>query len=127
MTNCVLDVLDRHGDSACIGPFLQLWTSHIRMGQDDELGLKRLAGLKMNSKDFESSPTLAEWTVMDLNDSKGERAVSRLPYDDGSLDVVMIQLSVDYHIYPLEVMGEASRVLTGRAVGSQLYSRIGYF
>jgi len=35
-------------DSAFIGPLLQLWTSHIQMGQDDELGLKRLAGLGMN-------------------------------------------------------------------------------
>jgi hypothetical protein len=35
----------------------------------------------------------------------------RLPYDGDCLNVVMIQLSVDYLIYPLEVIGGASCVL----------------
>jgi hypothetical protein len=71
MMNCISDVLLPDDDSAFIGPLPQLWMSHIRMGQDDKLGLKRLARFGMNSKDLGPSPTLTEWAV-DLNDSKGD-------------------------------------------------------
>ncbi|KAL3808180.1 hypothetical protein ACHAXA_006103 [Cyclostephanos tholiformis] len=109
MTNYVSDRLLRNGDSVL--DLCSSWTSHIRPGRGKELGLKRVAGLGMNAMELEANPTLTEWTVMDLNSAKNGGNVIRLPYDDGCFDVVMIQLSVDYLIYPLEVMREASRVL----------------
>lgn len=111
MTNYISDVLLRDGDSVL--DLCSSWTSHIRPGRGRELGLKRVAGLGMNARELEANPTLTEWTVMDLNDAAKDNGggVVRLPYDDGSFDVIMIQLSVDYLIHPLEVMREASRVL----------------
>lgn len=50
--------------------------------------------------------TGTEWTVMDLNTNN-----VKLPYTDASFDVVLLQLSIDYLIYPLEVLKETSRVL----------------
>jgi len=35
----------------------------------------------------------------------------KLPYEDESFDVIVLQLSIDYLIHPLEVLKEASRVL----------------
>ncbi|KAL3779649.1 hypothetical protein ACHAW5_003648 [Stephanodiscus triporus] len=105
MTSYVSDRLLRRDDSVL--DLCSSWTSHIRPGLREGLGLKRVAGLGMNAKELEANPSLTEWTVMDLNADGNVR----LPYDDGSFDVVMIQLSVDYLIHPLEVMREASRVL----------------
>ncbi len=81
------------------------WTSHIR--PERAMRLKRVAGLGMNAEELEANPALTERTVLDLNAD----ANVRLPYEDESFDVVLLQLSVDYLIHPLEVLREASRVL----------------
>lgn len=103
MTSYISDGLLRPGDSML--DLCSSWTSHIRPGRASEL--KRVAGLGMNAKELESNGALTEWTVQDLNADKNVK----LPYDDGSFDVILLQLSIDYLIHPLEVMGEASRVL----------------
>jgi ubiquinone/menaquinone biosynthesis C-methylase UbiE len=69
-----------------------------------------VAGIGMNSKELEANPALTEWAVLDLNANRNVK----LPYENASFDVVMCQLSIDYLIYPLEVMKEISRVLKVR-------------
>ncbi|KAL7551620.1 hypothetical protein ACHAWF_016580 [Thalassiosira exigua] len=101
MTGYISERLVKPGDSVL--DLCSSWTSHISSGSD----LKRVAGLGMNAKELEANPSLTEWTVLDLNADKN----ARLPYDDDSFDVVLLQLSIDYLIHPLEVLKEASRVL----------------
>ena len=79
------------------------WTSHVR----SSLQLRRLAGLGMNAEELATNALLTERTVLDLN-APGD---VRLPYDDASFDAVLLQLSVDYLVRPLDVLRETSRVL----------------
>ena len=46
-----------------------------------------------------------EWVVQDLNKKPS------LPFADSSFDVVLLQLSIDYLIAPLQLCNEISRVL----------------
>ena len=92
------------------------WTSHI----DPEIskGLKTVAGLGMNAEELKSNSILTDWTVQDLNSNKNVK----LPYEDGSFDVVLIQLSIDYLLYPVEVASELFRVLAKGGKVAILYS-----
>ena len=103
MTSYISDALLKPGDSVL--DLCSSWTSHIRPG--NTLELKRVAGLGMNAKELEANKALTEWTVQDLNKDTNVK----LPYEDESYDVILLQLSIDYLIHPLEVMKEASRVL----------------
>ena len=103
MTTYISDRFLQHGDSVL--DLCSSWTSHIR--QPNALQLTRVAGLGMNEKELEANPSLTEWTVMDLNANRN----FKLPYDDESFDKIILQLSIDYLIFPVEVMKEASRVL----------------
>lgn len=80
------------------------WTSHI----DPTVArtLRRVSGLGMNEQELEKNPVLTDWTVQDLNTDP--RLVK---YEDGSFDVVLCQLSIDYLTKPLEVLKEVGRVL----------------
>lgn len=98
MTNYISDTLLQSGDSVL--DLCSSWTSHIRPSSTKVL--KRVAGLGMNAKELEANTALTDWTILDLNVDKNVR----LPYEDGSFDVVMCQLSIDYLIHPLEVMKE---------------------
>ena len=103
MTSYISDRLLTSGDSVL--DLCSSRTSHIRPG--GTLELKRAAGLGMNAKELEANKALTDWTVLDLN---ADRNV-KLPYEDESFDVIVLQLSIDYLIHPLEVLKEASRVL----------------
>lgn len=111
MTSYISDRLLHPGDEVL--DLCSSWTSHIRKQQTSSSGeaiplsLKRVAGLGMNAKELESNPVLSDWTVLDLNAD----AKVKLPFEDESFDVVLLQLSIDYLIYPLEVLKEVSRVL----------------
>jgi len=112
MTTYISTRLLHTGDSVL--DLCSSWTSHIEQqhqqqhggGVGEKLDLKRVAGLGMNAKELEANTSLTEWTVMDLNTNN-----VKLPYADASFDVVLLQLSIDYLIYPLEVLKETSRVL----------------
>lgn len=107
ITSYISDKLLHPGDSVL--DLCSSWTSHIRPSSPQ---LKRVAGLGMNAKELEANSALTEWVVLDLNADKDVK----LPYDDGSFDVIMCQLSIDYLVNPLKVMKEASRVLKVRFV-----------
>ncbi|GAB6039459.1 methyltransferase domain-containing protein [Endothiovibrio diazotrophicus] len=73
-----------------------------------------VTGLGMNEEELAANPRLARRVVHDLN------AEPRLPFPDGSFDVLTCHLSVEYLIRPLAVFEEAARVLRpgGRVVVS---------
>ena len=101
MTSFISDKFLQSGDSVL--DLCSSWTSHI----SPDVQLKRVAGLGMNDKELEANKVLTEWTVTDLNADKN----MKLPYEDDSFDKIILQLSIDYLIHPLEVMKESSRVL----------------
>lgn len=90
------------------------WTSHIDRNRAEELNLKRISGLGMNQEELQANNVLTDYTVVDLN----AKSDVKLPYDDSVFDVVLCQLSIDYLIYPLNVLKEVGRVLKpgGRVV-----------
>jgi SAM-dependent methyltransferase len=102
MTSYISTRLLHSGDSVL--DLCSSWTSHIDQQQQPQqqqgggvgetLNLKRVAGLGMNAKELKAN----------TNNIK-------LPYTDSSFDIVLLQLSIDYLISPLEVLKESSRVL----------------
>eukprot|EP00899_Mesostigma_viride_P005493 jgi/Mesvir1/14945/Mv14621-RA.1 len=77
------------------------WISHFPKGYKQE----RIVGLGMNEPELKRNPVLTEYTVKDLN------VDPTLPYEDGTFDVVVNAVSVDYLARPLEVFKEMNRVL----------------
>jgi len=77
------------------------WVSHL----PDDVSYGRVAGLGMNAEELARNPRLTERIVQDLN------LTPRLPWDDGTFDVVGNAVSVQYLIRPVEVFAEARRVL----------------
>ena len=65
----------------------------------------RIVGLGMNSAEMADNPQLAEYLLKDIN------VDPLLPFDDESFDAVVITVSVQYLVHPLEVFSEVSRVL----------------
>eukprot|EP00980_Cylindrotheca_fusiformis_P011108 scaffold2553_cov138-Cylindrotheca_fusiformis.AAC.16 len=100
LTGYVSNEAIREGDSVL--DLCSSWTSHFTPSSKK---LDRLVGLGMNAKEMEANEALTEFVVQDLN-TKPE-----LPYKDQSFDTVLCQLSIDYLVYPLQVIKEAARVL----------------
>ncbi len=78
------------------------WVSHLPM----ETGYRQISGLGMNNEELARNPRLDDFIVHNLNTDP------RLPYADDSYDAVMIIVSIQYLIKPLEVFSEIARVLT---------------
>lgn len=83
------------------------WTSHIDKDTVEKLSLQRVAGLGMNEEELKANTVLNDYNVVDLNANPNVE----LPYSDSSFNVVLCQLSIDYLIFPLNVMKEVGRVL----------------
>lgn len=83
------------------------WVSHISeqvaLSPD---GRVRVTGLGMNAEELQHNPVLTDYIVQDLNISPW------LPYKDGTYQLVLLQLSVDYLTRPVEALREAHRVLS---------------
>jgi SAM-dependent methyltransferase len=77
------------------------WRSHLPAG----FVKQRMVGLGLNAEEMADNPDLDEYVVHNLN------AVSRLPFDDNYFDGVVITVSVQYLIRPLEIFGEVRRIL----------------
>ena len=77
------------------------WTSHL----PEKLRPASVSGLGMNRAELEQNPRLTDFQVHDLNDNP------RLPYTDGSFDVVLCTVSVEYLTRPLDVFADVARVL----------------
>jgi SAM-dependent methyltransferase len=104
MTEYISNTAIQPGRDKTILDLCSSWTSHI----DDDVARKltRISGLGMNNKELESNPTLTDWIVQDLNENPN---LSK--YENESFDVVLLQLSIDYLIKPLEVLKEVGRIL----------------
>jgi SAM-dependent methyltransferase len=77
------------------------WVSHL----DGIADSATVSGLGMNAAELVENPHLADYVIQDLN------VEPRLPYDDGSFDVVVCSLSVEYLVSPFDVFDEVARVL----------------
>lgn len=66
---------------------------------------RRIVGLGMNAVEMADNPQLSEYVLRDIN------ADPSLPFADAAFDAVVITVSVQYLIRPLEVFAEVSRIL----------------
>lgn len=77
------------------------WRTHWPAGHP----YRRIVGLGMNAAEMADNPQLSEYLLRDIN------ADPSLPFADASFDAVVITVSVQYLIHPLEVFAEVSRIL----------------
>jgi SAM-dependent methyltransferase len=77
------------------------WVSHL----PPETEYAEVIGLGMNAAELAANPRLARRLVQNLNRD------ASLPLDDGSIDAVMICVSVQYLQQPVAVLREVARVL----------------
>lgn len=62
----------------------------------------------MNEEELSANPAYAEWKVHDLNQSEKQEWTWLRP---DSLDIVICTVSINYLIYPVEVLKECYRLL----------------
>lgn len=77
------------------------WLSHL----PKDRVYSRVAGLGMNADELAANPQLGEWCVHNLNQNP------ELPYPDESFDRVLIVVSIQYLIQPVDVLSSVRRVL----------------
>lgn len=77
------------------------WRSHLPSG----FVKQRMIGLGLNAEEMADNPDLDEHVVQNLN------TTSRLPFTDDFFDGVVVTVSVQYMIRPLEIFAEVGRVL----------------
>jgi SAM-dependent methyltransferase len=77
------------------------WISHLPR----DLRLGRVAGLGMNERELAANPQLTDVCVHNLNDKP------KLPYARASFDRVVLAVSVQYLIHPVEVMSSVHQTL----------------
>ena len=77
------------------------WISHLPEGVD----YAQVSGLGMNAAELAANPRLNHSCVQDLN------ITPTLPFSDNAFDAVLITVSIQYLIKPVEVMTEISRCL----------------
>ena len=77
------------------------WDSHI----PTRLQSCRITGLGLNETELKNNQVLSDYVIHDLNRD------GRLPFSNGSFDVVLNTVSVDYLVNPIAVFREAGRVL----------------
>ena len=103
---CAREIInDRYRRSIAPGAtvldLMSSWVSHL----DGIADSTRVSGLGMNAEELAGNPRLADCAVQDLNREP------RLPYADGSFDVVICSVSVEYLVRPFDVFAEVARVL----------------
>ena len=77
------------------------WRSHWPEGHPKA----RMVGLGMNREEMEDNPDLDDVVVYDLN-----RNVE-LPFEDDTFDAVLITVSAQYLVHPVETFREVNRIL----------------
>ena len=77
------------------------WRSHWPEGHPKA----RMVGLGMNREEMEDNPDLDEVVVYDLN-----RNVE-LPFEDNTFDAVLITVSAQYLVHPVDTFQEVNRIL----------------
>uniref|UniRef100_A0A832A6C3 Methyltransferase domain-containing protein n=1 Tax=Desulfacinum infernum TaxID=35837 RepID=A0A832A6C3_9BACT len=77
------------------------WDSHIPA----TVKAAEVVGLGLNENELQGNEALSRYVLHDLN------ADPKLPFADGTFDVVLNTVSVDYMTRPFEVFGEVARIL----------------
>ncbi len=88
-------------DDPVILDLMASWDSHIPV----RLQSCRITGLGLNEVELKNNRVLSDYVIHDLNRD------GRLPFPDGSFDVVLNTVSVDYLVNPLGVFREVGRIL----------------
>ena len=91
-------VLPRDG---VILDLMSSWRSHM----PDDLPVEKLVGLGLNGVEMAENPQLDQAVVHDIN------ADPELPFDDGAFGAVVVTVSVQYIVRPVEVFRQVNRVL----------------
>jgi SAM-dependent methyltransferase len=81
------------------------WRSHI----PESVKAKRLVGLGLNRSEMENNPALTEIVVHNVNRHP------RLPFPDQTFDGVVMTVSIQYLVRPVEVFTDIGRVLKAHA------------
>jgi SAM-dependent methyltransferase len=77
------------------------WISHL----PPDVDYAEVAGLGMNATELKANPRLDRYSVQNLNEHP------ELPFEEQSFDRILIAVSIQYLIRPIEVMRSAHRVL----------------
>jgi SAM-dependent methyltransferase len=77
------------------------WISHL----PEDVDYSHVTGLGMNAAELEANPRLDQYCVQDLN------IRPTIPFADHSFDAVLIAVSIQYLVKPVEVMTEINRCL----------------
>jgi len=77
------------------------WRSHWPQGHHK----KRMVGLGLNAEEMEDNPDLDEYLVHDVNRDPV------LPFEDETIDAVVITVSAQYLTQPVETFQEINRIL----------------
>ena len=88
------------------------WRSHL----PENLPVKKLVGLGLNDVEMAENPQLNHAVVHDIN------AEPKLPFGDDSFDAVVVTVSIQYIVRPLEVFAEVNRTLKEGASFHVVYS-----
>ena len=103
------NVLPRGG---AILDLMSSWRSHML----EDLPVKKVVGLGLNGVEMAQNPRLDHVVVHDIN---GE---PRLPFGGGSFDAVVVTVSIQYIVRPIEVFTHVNRVLKEGASFHVVYS-----
>lgn len=90
-------------DGAEVLDLMSAYVSHLP--KEVRARCRRVAGLGMNAEELAANRQLSEHVVHNLNREP------RLPYEDGSFDVALCTVSVQYLLHPIEVFRETGRIL----------------
>ena len=90
------------------------WRSHL----PESFPKEKLVGLGMNETEMAENPQLDEWVVHDLN------TTDALPFAEDSFDAVVVTVSIQYMIKPVEVFREVNRILKEGAAFHVIYSNL---
>ena len=97
-------------DGGAVLDLMSSWISHL----PEDKALSRVAALGMNEEELKANARLDDFVVHDLNTSP------ELPFGDAEFDAVLIAVSVQYLIHPVQVFRAVGRVLrpNGRLIVS---------
>jgi len=96
------------------------WTSHFPL--EFPQTMKRICGVGMNPLELRENEQLNEWEAIDLNAVAVPLETDIDPlikYEDNSFDIITISLTMEYLIYPVEILREVHRLLkpnTGKLI-----------
>ena len=91
---------------------LSSWRSHWPKGHPKS----KMVGLGLNAVEMEDNPDLDEHVIHDVNQDPV------LPFDDESFDAVVITVSMQYLVHPVDVFRQVNRVLRPGGVFLANYS-----